>query len=82
MTVDEIMHRADEMIRYVIRFNGCPLGYYPSFEYCYFGDYLYLIRNKRSGFMMFVHARIPKEAIETMIEKMKKGGLYVDKVTE
>ena len=77
MTVDEIMHNANELIRYGIRFRDCPLGFYPDFEYYYCEDHLCLVRHKKSGVMMFVSENfLPKEAIETMIDRMKKGGIY------
>ena len=76
MNVDEIMHCANEMIRYGIRFRDCPLGFHPEFEYYYCEDRLCIVRHKKSGVMMFVTSvEKPKEAIEKMIKCMKKGGL-------
>lgn len=76
MTVDEIMHSADYLIRSVIIFRVCQIGIYHSFEYCYFGECLYLVRHKSTGFMMFVHAQTPESAIETVIDRIKKGRNY------
>lgn len=59
---DACLHKANDLIRKDIVFQRYPLGLYPTLEYYYCEEELYLVRNIKTHTLMFVNARSPKEA--------------------